>query len=60
MSRAAAIASAQTYFDSEFLADLQRRVAIPSTSQEPGRAGALRRYLEEEMMPSLAPLGFSA
>src|SRR6266567_4337654 len=61
MSRAAAIARAQTDFDSgEFLVDLQRRVAIPSTSQEPERASELRRYLDDEMVPSLAPLGFTS
>ena len=61
MSRAAAIARAHTYFDSgEFLLDRQRRVAIPSTSQEPERAPALRRYLDEEIVPSLAPLGFTS
>src|SRR5258705_7777702 len=60
MSRAAAIARAHRYFDSgEFLVDLRRRVAIPSTSQEPERVGALRAYLEDEMVPSLAPLGFT-
>ena len=53
MSRAATIARARTYFDSgEFLVDLGRRVAIPSTNQEPERAPALRRYLDEEMLPS--------
>src|SRR5262249_1580177 len=61
MSRAAAIARAHSYFDSgEFLVDLRRRVAIPSTSQEPDRAPALRRYLDDEMVPSLAPLGFTS
>ena len=61
MSRAAAIARAHRYFDSgEFLVDLRRRVAIPSTSQEPERAGALRGYLEDEMVPTLAPLGFTS
>ena len=56
MSRAAAIARAHSYFDSgEFLVDLRRRVAIPSTSQEPERTGALRRYLDDEMVPSLTP-----
>ncbi len=61
MSRAAAIACAHTYFDNgEFLVDLRRRVAIPSTSQEPERAGALRGYLDDEMAPSLAPLGFTS
>ena len=45
MSRAAAIARAQASFDDgSFVADLARRVAIPSSSQEPARAGALRSY----------------
>ena len=49
MSRAAAIARAHSYFDSgEFLVDLRRRVAIPSTSQEPERAAALRSYLADQ------------
>src|SRR5258708_37296413 len=61
MSRAAAIARAHSYFDSgEFLVDLRRRGAIPSTRQGPERAGALRRYLDDEMVPSLAPLGFTS
>jgi acetylornithine deacetylase/succinyl-diaminopimelate desuccinylase-like protein len=60
MTRAAAIARAHTYFDhGEFFADLRRRVAIASTSQEPERASELRRYLDEEMGPTLAALGFS-
>jgi acetylornithine deacetylase/succinyl-diaminopimelate desuccinylase-like protein len=60
MTRAAAIARAHTYFDGgEFFADLRRRVAIASTSQEPERAAELRRYLDEEMGPTLAALGFS-
>jgi acetylornithine deacetylase/succinyl-diaminopimelate desuccinylase-like protein len=61
MTRAAAIARAHAHFDSgEFLVDLRRRVAIPSTSQEPARAGALRGYLEDEMVPCLARLGFTS
>jgi acetylornithine deacetylase/succinyl-diaminopimelate desuccinylase-like protein len=60
MSRAAAIARAHAYFDGgQFLADLKRRVAIPSTSQEPERAEALRRYLDE-IAASLTPLGFTS
>ena len=60
MSRASAIARAHTYFDDgTFLADLTRRVAIPSSSQEPERAEALRTYLDKEIVPSLAPLGFT-
>jgi hypothetical protein len=43
MSRSNAIAEAHAYFDDgRFLADLGRRVAIPSSSQEPERAEALR------------------
>jgi acetylornithine deacetylase/succinyl-diaminopimelate desuccinylase-like protein len=61
MSRAAAIARAHAYFDrGEFFADLRRRVAIPSTSQEPDRVAELRRYLDDEMGPTLAALGFSS
>jgi acetylornithine deacetylase/succinyl-diaminopimelate desuccinylase-like protein len=60
MSRTAAIEHAHAYFDrGDFLADLRRRVAIPSSSQEPERAGALRGYLIDEMVPSLTPLGFA-
>jgi acetylornithine deacetylase/succinyl-diaminopimelate desuccinylase-like protein len=59
MSRAAAIARAHAHFDDgTFLADLTRRVAIPSSSQEPARKAALRAYLDDEMVPSLAALGF--
>ena len=50
MSRTAAIARAHSHFDrGAFLADLRRRIAIPSTSQEPERADALRRYLDNEI-----------
>src|SRR5580658_9978239 len=60
MSRAGAIARAHAAFDDgRFLADLTRRVAITSTSQEAARAGALRAYLDDEMVPALAPLGFT-
>jgi acetylornithine deacetylase/succinyl-diaminopimelate desuccinylase-like protein len=59
MDRANAIARAHAYFDDgSFLADLTRRVAIPSSSQEPERAGALRSYLVDEIAPTLAKLGF--
>ena len=61
MSRAAAIARAHAYFDrGEFLADLKRRVAIPSTSQEPERKPDLRRYLDHEIVPALELLGFAS
>src|SRR6266511_5263431 len=60
-SRKAAIARAHAHFDDgSFLADLRRRVAIPSSSQEPGRAEALRAYLNDEIVPVLAPMGFTS
>src|SRR5258705_13259651 len=59
MSRAAAIAAAQAYFDEgRFTADLARRVAIPTESQVEERAPVLRAYLADEIAPSLARLGF--
>ena len=60
MSRTDAVTRAYAYFDDGgFLADLRRRVAIPSSSQEPERAGVLRSYLDDEMTPTLEPLGFT-
>lgn len=38
---------------------LARRVAIPSESQTPDGAAALRRYLVEEMTPELSAMGFT-
>src|SRR4029078_13700165 len=59
MTRAAAIARAQSYFDSgEFKQELARRVAIPTESQNPERAPDLARYLESEIKPALEKLGF--
>jgi hypothetical protein len=60
MSRASAIARAERYFDSgAFKADLARRVAIPSESQNPERAAELRYYIEAEMKPALEAMGFA-
>src|SRR5580700_676227 len=59
MSRAAAVARAQDYFDrGDFKTELVRRVAIPTESQNPERAGELARYIETEMKPALEALGF--
>ena len=59
MSRAASIAEAHAYFDSKtFHADLARRVAIPTESQNPDRAPELSAYLQGELTPSLDALGF--
>jgi acetylornithine deacetylase/succinyl-diaminopimelate desuccinylase-like protein len=60
MSRAQAISAAERYFDDgRFLADLARRVALPTESQNPARATALADYLEIEMAESLERMGFS-
>jgi acetylornithine deacetylase/succinyl-diaminopimelate desuccinylase-like protein len=59
MSRERAIAHAERYFDEGgFFAELARRVAIPTESQNPDRAPDLARYLSAEMQPSLERLGF--
>ena len=61
MTRQAAITAIEKYFDSgSFLADLGRRVAIPTESQNPERQAELERYLESEMSESLARLGMTS
>src|SRR5580700_4436972 len=61
MTRAAAIAAAETYFDEGgFAADLGRRVAIPTESQVEERLPVLGSYLSDEIAPSLARLGFAS
>jgi acetylornithine deacetylase/succinyl-diaminopimelate desuccinylase-like protein len=60
MTRQDAVTRAHAYFDDgSFEADLSRRVAIPSTSQDPDFADALRDYLDGEMTTSLEALGFT-
>src|ERR1700732_1063077 len=60
MTRADAIARAHQHLHSgEFLAELDRRVAYPTESQNPERRGALRAYLEEELKPAFSQLDFS-
>ena len=59
--RSEAIARAYAHFDDgDFVETLRRRVAIPSSSQEPEHAAAMRAYLRDEMAPALAPLGFAS
>jgi acetylornithine deacetylase/succinyl-diaminopimelate desuccinylase-like protein len=59
MSRDRAITHAEQYFDGGgFFADLARRVAIPTESQNPERQPDLRRYLTQELQPSFERLGF--
>ena len=58
-TRDGAIARIEKYFDDGgFLTELQRRVAIPTTSQETDSGPALRAYLTDEMGPSLSKLGY--
>jgi acetylornithine deacetylase/succinyl-diaminopimelate desuccinylase-like protein len=60
MSRADAIANAREQLQSgAFLAELGRRVAYPTESQNPGRGEALRAYLEQELQPAFAALDFA-
>ena len=57
--RTAAIAAAAAWFDSgAMLAELKRRVAFRTESQDPARAAALASYLTEEIGPSVARCGF--
>ena len=61
MTRLDAIARARDDFVSgAFLAELDRRVAFKTESQNPGRAVELRAYLEQEMQPALGALDFES
>ena len=58
-ARSAVLADAERWFDAGGLfAELARRVAIPTESQEPTRAPVLAAYLDDEMVPALRALGF--
>jgi acetylornithine deacetylase/succinyl-diaminopimelate desuccinylase-like protein len=60
MSRTDAIARARQHLHSgAFLAELGRRVAYPTESQNPERRACLRAYLEQELQPAFAGLDFS-
>lgn len=59
-SRTAAIDHVTRHFDDgDFFADLARRIAIPTSSQEPERRPALMDYLRQEMAPCLKRLGYT-
>jgi len=59
-SRTAAITSATTWFDAGSLqAELRRRVAFPTESQNAARAQTLVAYLTDEIAPSVERLGFA-
>ncbi|WGF89179.1 M20 family metallopeptidase [Marinivivus vitaminiproducens] len=56
-----ALDRARDHFDTgAFKADLARRVAIPTESQEPAMRPELRRYLDDEIAPWLAERGFGS
>ena len=58
MSRTEAILETERYFDEgRFFADLARRVAIKTESQNPARRAELLAYLEGEMRPRLERQG---
>ncbi len=60
MTREAALAQAAGHFDSgDFVRDLSRRVAFRTASQETDSGPALAAYLQDEIGPSLAKLGFT-
>ena len=57
--REGALARIREHYDSgAFIEVLARRVAVPSTSQDPEFAPHLRRYLEEEIAPAAEGMGF--
>lgn len=61
MTRDAVIDSLEHYFDDGgFWADLSRRVAIQSCSQDEPFRPELYRYLTDEMTPYLAEMGFES
>jgi acetylornithine deacetylase/succinyl-diaminopimelate desuccinylase-like protein len=59
MSRAAAVAQAEAQFDSgAFFRTLAQRVACRTESQNTTRGAELRAYLDQQIAPALAALGF--
>lgn len=60
MSRERAIEQVTQHFDDgSFRADLARRIAIPTESQNSERADALKAYLDDEMRPAFESMGFT-
>ncbi len=59
-TRDQALANARTHFDhGDFQADLAKRIAVPTESQEPGRRSELYRYLLQEIGPWLRRYDFA-
>jgi acetylornithine deacetylase/succinyl-diaminopimelate desuccinylase-like protein len=60
MSRADAIARAHRHLHSgDFIAELDRRVAYRTESQNAGRGAELRAYLSDELQPAFSQLDFA-
>jgi acetylornithine deacetylase/succinyl-diaminopimelate desuccinylase-like protein len=60
MTRAAAIQTAETYFDDgRFQSELAELVTFQTESQNPDQRPELRRYLDQAMAPRLAAMGFT-
>src|SRR5271169_4005213 len=60
MTRTDAIARAhQMLWSGEFLAELDRRVAYQTESQNPDKRDALRAYLTDDLQPAFAKLDFA-
>ncbi|HEY4370675.1 MAG TPA: M20 family metallopeptidase [Burkholderiales bacterium] len=60
MSRDTALARSRRHFeDGGFIADLARRVAVRTESQNPQARPALMQYLQAEMVPALEAMGFA-
>ena len=59
--RADALACAAAHLDGgDFVRDLARRVALRTESQDPASGPALHAYLADELVPTLARLGFDS
>lgn len=52
-------AATEVFTSGDFATTLGRRIAIPSESQNPERADALRAYLTDEMVPDFEAMGFA-
>jgi hypothetical protein len=60
VSRDEAISRVRQHFQSGgFLAELDRRIAFPTESQNGGQPAALRAYLEDELRPAFSELNFT-
>jgi len=60
VTRAEAIDRVSRHFHSgAFLAELGRRVAYPTESQNAGRRDVLRAYLQSDLQPAFSELGFT-